>query len=415
MIDTTLPLQARFAQAMDALEPPGRLGLAVSGGGDSMALMALAQRWGKAHLCVATVDHGLRPEAAQEAEMVAQAAHDLGLAHVTLQWRGWDGQGNLQDRARTARRFLLREWAQAEGLSAVLTGHTRDDQAETVLMRLARGSGVDGLAGMAARYCEAGLLWLRPLLDMSRAELRAWLQAQGGRWCDDPGNDDLRFDRIKARQALVALAPLGLSADRLVQTAQRMRDASCVLEQSASQSACRIARYAQGDIIFDAPAFDALPADTRHRLAASALCQIASRPYRPRLARLRAALASSCVTLHGCLVTRNATELRITREAQAVRATVAQCGGIWDGRWQIIPPPDHSAAAALEIRALGQAGLAQCPDRSLWKLPRRSLLASPAVWLHDQLVAAPLAGMGTDWQMRPFTLRGVLAQVLHSH
>lgn len=409
------PLSLRFAQAMDALNPPGRIGIAVSGGGDSMALMHLAQRWGGAHLQVASIDHGLRPEALRETAMVAQSAYELGLSHVTLRWHGWDGRGNLQNNARRARQALLRDWAKGAGLDAVLVGHTQDDQAETVLMRLARGSGVDGLAGMAAVRDDDGLRWLRPLLGISRAELRDWLRAQGVQWAEDPSNDDPAYDRVKARHALASLTPMGLSTARLAETAQRMSEAREVLDMAAQEAANRICRIEHGDIIFDAPALDALPAETRNRLVAEALCAVTSAPYRPRLAPLRAALTAARATLHGALLTRSPKTLRVTRELQAVQNQTTPPGAVWDGRWQLTPPDGSTFPEGMQIRVLGAAGLALCADRSAWQLPHASLLASPALWQGDALIAAPLAGLAPEWRFGTLPLRGVLAFATNSH
>jgi tRNA(Ile)-lysidine synthase len=384
---------------MDRLAPerPARLGLAVSGGSDSIALMHLARHWAGAELHIATVDHGLRPEAPKEAAFVAQSADAFGLSHVTLRWQGWSGQGNLQDAARQARRSLLAEWAQHEGLQAVFLGHTQNDQAETFLMRLARGSGVDGLAAMAPVHVESDIRWLRPLLQFTRDELRDWLRVHNHSWVEDPSNDNTNFDRIKARQALQHLEPLGLSAERLVQTAQRMAEARAVLDGAATDAARHICRFEHGDFVFDAAGLDALAQDTRHRLVARALCDIASKPYRPRLSALRAALCSASATVHGCLLTRTAKELRITREQNAVKGLSAPLDGLWDRRWHVQPPAQTDLPRGLIISALGETGLAQCPDRSAWRLPRRSLLSSPAVWLGSRLIAAPLAGFAPDW------------------
>ncbi len=408
----TATLPQRFAEAMVALGAPDRLGLAVSGGSDSVALMHLAHDWGGAALQVATVDHGLRPDAAAEAADVARAAAQLGLPHVTLRWQGWDGRGNLQQGARDARHSLLRDWAQAAGLQAIALGHSCDDQAETLLMRLKRGSGVDGLAGMEAAREDGSIRWLRPLLGMSRAELRAWLRGRDLGWCDDPSNDDPRFDRVRTRQALAAL---GLDTRRLAQTATRMAEARVVLDQAARDAAGHCGRVDHGDIVFDRATFDNLPADTRHRLLAAALCEIATQPYRPRLSALQAALRAAQMTLHGCLVTRTSTTLRVTREAKAVRQTVAPVGALWDQRWQIYPPANTALPRATEIRALGPEGLDVCKDRRHWRAPRASLLASPAIWQGARLIAAPLAGFAQGWRATPRRCVGILVSLPVSH
>lgn len=400
-------ISVRFAARMAQLVPerPVRLGLAVSGGSDSMALMTLAQAWAgdTTSLHVATVDHHLRPGSAQEAQTVATAAKRLGLSHDTLHWQGWRGRGNLQDAARQARRGLLAQWAIGLGLDAVLLGHTQEDQAETFLLRLARGSGVDGLAGMQEHHRADGIVWLRPMLDLSRTDLRAWLATNQIDWTDDPSNDDPAFDRVRARQMQGLLASLGLTSERLAETAARMATARVVLDMAADAAQTRLRRAQHGDIAFDAAGLDALPEDLRTRLVARALCEVASKPYRPRLKALRASLTASRATLHGCVITRNKGELRITREASAVRGLRVPLGQVWDNRWRLIPPegmPTDTAQIRLSIAALGPDGLARCPDRSHWRLPRQSLLASPGVWRDSTLVAAPLAGLAPDWHCK---------------
>ncbi|MCC5990987.1 MAG: tRNA lysidine(34) synthetase TilS [Rhodobacteraceae bacterium] len=383
------------------------LGLAVSGGGDSMALMRLAQGWAGprgVQLAVATVDHGLRAEAAAEAALVAKRAAALGLPHQILRWQGWSGSGNLQDAARQARKRLLSGWARAGRLDAVVLGHTLDDQAETLLMRLARGSGVEGLAAMAPCDQSHGMLWLRPMLGVPRAALRDYLRALSEYWVEDPSNHDTGFDRIKARQALAHLAPLGLGAARLAETADRMQQARDSLDYLAAQSAASGLRREHGDYLFDAAFLDALPTDTRNRLVARVLCVISGSGYRPRLRALMDALHARRTTLHGCLMTRNATTLRITREYNAVASCRTPVGEQWDGRWRLTPPPDASGAietAQMQIRALGPDGLRHCGPKDDRLLPRASLLASPALWHDDTLIAAPLAGLARGWRAQP--------------
>ncbi|MDC7784854.1 tRNA lysidine(34) synthetase TilS [Rhodoplanes tepidamans] len=238
--------------------------LAVSGGPDSTALLVLAARWRAGldagpRLVAATVDHGLRRGAAAEALAVAALAGDLGLAHHTLRWTGDKPAAGLQEAARAARYRLLAEAARAAGAAHVLTAHTRDDQAETVLFRLARGSGVAGLAGMArvsplpvsgpappparpAGGARDGALWLvRPFLDIPKARLVATLAAAGIPWADDPSNRDPRFTRSRLRGMLPGLAAEGLSAARLAQLAARMRRADAALEAAVERLAADLA------------------------------------------------------------------------------------------------------------------------------------------------------------------------------
>ena len=377
-----------------------RLGVAVSGGGDSVALLHLLAAWraeGGPDLAAVTVDHGLRPEAEAEAEVVAVACAGLGVPHTVLRWQGWDRRGNLQDAARRARQRLIADWAAGQGVGAVALGHTADDQAETVLLRLARGSGVDGLSGMAAERRAEGVLWLRPLLEVRREALRDWLRVRGIGWAEDPSNGDPRFDRVKARQALAALAPLGLDVAGLLDTAARMRMAREALAQAAQTAARRLGRIDAGDVVL-AAGFAGLPEETRLRIAAHALRWIGGGDYRPRLAALRAALAAvqagKPATLAGCLLLPEAGGLRVAREPQAVAATIAAPGALWDGRWRLQGP----APEGCEIRALGAAGLALCPGWRETGRPHAALAATPAVWRGPDLIAAPLAGRPAGWR-----------------
>ena len=198
----------------------GHVAVAVSGGSDSMALLMLMQRWAEdngARISAVTVDHGLRPEAAGEAAMVARFCAQRGIPHEVLKWQGWDGTGNLQAAAREARYRLIADWVRAQGVEAVCLGHTRDDQAETFLMRLARKAGSDGLRGMPDRFDRHGVHWVRPVLGQSRADLRAFLRRHGVLWVEDSSNEDERFDRVRR----------AAGSGRVGAAGDRRRDAEC--------------------------------------------------------------------------------------------------------------------------------------------------------------------------------------------
>ena len=223
------PLIARMTQACAGFD---RVGVAVSGGSDSTAALVLAVRaLGPARIAAVTVDHGLRPQSRAEAESVARHCARLGVSHDILTWTDRPG-GNLQASARRGRRRLIADWAQGR-VGAVILGHTQDDQAETVLLNIARGSGVDGLAAMPRRLERDGIIWLRPLLDTPRAALRDMLRARGIDWVDDPSNDNPAFDRVRMRQAGPLLAELGLSTQTLAALADRMQMARAVLHADA--------------------------------------------------------------------------------------------------------------------------------------------------------------------------------------
>jgi len=208
-----LELVARFKEALDRLWPEGgRLGLAVSGGPDSLAMLLLAEAAIPGQFEVATVDHGLRPESAGECAMVAEICAERGVPCQILSVE--IEAGNLQSKARVARYAALAGWAQERGLSAVATAHHADDQAETFLMRLNRGSGVAGLAGVRERGAVPGtdLPLIRPLLGCRRAELDAAVQGSNLVPVSDPSNVDDRFERARLRKALAEADWLDLAA-----------------------------------------------------------------------------------------------------------------------------------------------------------------------------------------------------------
>ena len=187
--------------------------------------MHLAAAWRqRPDFTVLTVDHGLRTGSAAEAQQVGQWSAGLGLQHVLLRWDAAKPVTALQAKARAARYDLMTNWCDAQGVAWLLTAHTLDDQAETVLMRLARTSSIDSLAGIPAvgQWCGVGLF--RPLLGLRREALRAALRARGVPWIDDPSNTDERFERVRIRQALPLLATLGVSTERLAGHAAELRE-----------------------------------------------------------------------------------------------------------------------------------------------------------------------------------------------
>lgn len=395
------PLLAAVA-AHFAPVPPARLGIAVSGGSDSLALLHLLEDWRRAGgpaLRVATVDHGLRPAAAAEAAEVARLCSGLGLDHDTLRWRDPAPGGNLPDRARRARYRLLADWARAQGLADIAIGHTEDDLAETFLMRLARGSGVDGLAAMRARWQEAGVEFHRPLLTLGRAALREMLRARGVTWIEDPTNADPAFERTRARAVLAALDPLGLERGTIAATAHRLAEARAALAHCAHAAARSLASIHAGDLLFRRDGFDALPDEVARRLLVAGLRWLTGEAYPPRGRAmgdfLQAARAGRRMTLQGCVLSAVPGHLRLGREFSAVARQRVPASALWDGRWRAIGEGDA------EIGALGPEGLAACPDWRAGGLPHDAALAAPGLWQGDRLIAAPLLGWENGWQMRP--------------
>jgi len=386
--------------------PPGRLGVAVSGGSDSVALLHLLNDWrakGGPPLRVATVDHGLRAQAADEAAEVARLCKGMGLAHDTLRWAGQAARGNLPDAARRARYCLLAGWARRHGVGDVAIGHTEDDLAETFLMRLARGAGVDGLAAMRGRWQADGVTFHRPMLALGRENLRRTLRARGQGWAEDPTNTDPAYLRPQARTILTALAPLGLDGSTLAATARRLSEARAALGACARHAATQIASVEGGDLLWRRDEFAHLPDETARRLLLAGLAWMTGRDYPPRGAAMTALLAAARegrrMTLRGCVLSGDPTHLRLTREYRAVARLRVPSGAVWDGRWRATAPTGGPGRAT--IAALGAAGLRACPDWRAGGLPHSSALASPGLWRGGTLIAAPLAGWPNGWRMQP--------------
>lgn len=393
---------------------PSRTGVAVSGGSDSMALLHLFWRLQMHHVgtvYAVTVDHRLRPEAAEEARFVARFCAELGVPHDTLVWDHGPIQGNLQDQARRARYALIGDWARGAGITDVVLGHTADDQAETFLMGLAREAGLDGLSGMRRSWTEAGLRWARPYLSASREDMRSYLVRHGLTWVDDRSNTDDRFQRVKARRALDALAPLGITAEGLAGVVTNLAIARSDLVHLALETASRITRTEAGEVVFDLRPWKTTGTDTRRKLLIAAVRWVSSADYAPRaeqIARLEASIwQGRDATLAGCKVTVTVAELRVSREPKTVAGLECPTDVLWDRRWRLTGPHDP----ALRIRALGPDGLRACKDWRESGLSRAALIVSPAIWRGEELIAAPLTGKTNGWMaeiVTPFP-EGVLS------
>ena len=236
-MDCPPALTTRFAADLADLAAlgsgEGRLGLAVSGGPDSLALLLLAHAVLPGRIAAATVDHGLRAESAAESALVGQICSELEVPHAAL--RVAVEPGNVQAQARTARYTALARWMESEGLEALATAHHADDQAETLLARLNRGSGVAGLAGVRARGVVPGtrMPLLRPLLGWRRSDLAEVVERAGIAPVQDPSNSDHRFDRARLRKALAGADWLDVPA--LALSAANLADADAALEWAAQR------------------------------------------------------------------------------------------------------------------------------------------------------------------------------------
>lgn len=394
---------ADFARAWRKAGAPPRVLLAVSGGSDSMALAHLAAALASAGegpcFAAATVDHGLRAASADEARQVAAWCAALGLSHQTLRWEGAKPAVGLQERARAARYFLLARAAEAGGFDAVMTAHTGDDQAETVLMRLKRGAGPRGLAAMCAPVsiaaaCGAPVALLRPLLTQTRASLRAALAAfpGGAPFIDDPSNDDVRFERVRARTALARLGEEGLlDAAALRATAARAGEAVRRLDLwiASRFSAAGGVFLGWGGVRFEAARLDP---DVDGPLIARAIFAAGGADHPPddeaAAAALLAAQRAGKASLGGALVTVARGDLHVFREpaaalgrmgaaAPTIAAVDVAPGGraLWDNRFIVANDGDEPQ----RIECLGE----RAPP-ALYSGPPGGLAATPVAASGDR-------------------------------
>jgi tRNA(Ile)-lysidine synthase len=303
--------------------------LAVSGGSDSTALLVLAARWAQGlrksrrrcpELLAVTIDHGLRPEAKREAAAVKALARKLRIAHRTLQWRGTKPKTGLQEAARIARYQLLAEATTRAGYEHILTAHTLDDQAETVLFRLARGSGLTGLCGMAYAAAvpvgtDSAIFVVRPLLSVPKVRLQATLKAAGIAHSEDPSNLDPRFARPRLRALMPHLAREGLDSLGLARLATRMRRAEATVEFAVAAAWAALAPgpwREGGPIVLPAAQFRDLPTEVGLRLLGRVIAHAGDegpvelgklenlyQALRTSHAPLRRTLAGALITLRG--------------------------------------------------------------------------------------------------------------------
>lgn len=403
---------SQFDRLLKPLGLGPRLVLGISGGRDSMALAVLTADWlawraekklPAPQVFTLTVDHGLRPEAAGEARQVARWMRALGLPHRILRWEGDKPEADIQAAARAARYSLMGEWALSKGIYDIVLAHHLEDQAETFLMRLQRGSGVQGLSAMQPVSMRDGVRLLRPLLPVRRARLEAVLAARDQPYIDDPSNEDAGFLRVKVRKALPVLEELGFTPDRLVKTAQQMARASAALDEAVDALLARaVTRHPSGFCRIGRADWGRPAEETGLAAFARMLTGVGGQVYPPRLEALeevyRAFLAGRLGkgrTLHGCVIAQEKGEAIILREIAASEAGFAIRPGkqaVWDGRFRLMA---DALRSGLEIGALGPKGLKALKEEGFslpTGLPRKALAASPALWRAGRLFAAPAVG-----------------------
>lgn len=396
---------AEFGPRMAALRPfekSPHIAVACSGGPDSLALTLLADGWARGEGGRVTgliVDHGMRPDSAAEATTVSGWLATRGIASTILTRAGPSPAADRQAAARRARYALMRRWCEENGVLHLLLAHHRQDQAETFMLRLARGSGVDGLGAMAPVSGHAELRLLRPLLDVPRQRLVALLETCGQAYVDDPSNRDGAFARVRMRKLLPSLAGEGLTVERLAGTARRMARARAALEQATTALLAESAAiFPEGYALLSPAPLLAAAEEVALRALSRVLTCVGGAEHAVRLERLERLLrwlrsgAGNARTLGGCRIVRHRERLLVCREpAAAETARVARNGEIWDGRFRLVADCDMPDDAV--IGPLGADGWRQVasevPDlaKAGVPVPVRSVL--PALRDLDGVLAVP--------------------------
>lgn len=417
----------------------GPLALAVSGGPDSMALMHLVATWAAEHgvaarqgmgqvpLIVLTVDHKLRPESAAEAAWVKDEAARRGLPHETLVWDGPKPSTAVQATARDARYRLIDDFLDRElqegrvpAKRRIAVAHHEDDQAETVLMRLARGSGLDGLSGMreeehvtppsAAGRANASYTIVRPLLRTPKARLIATLQDGGVSWKEDASNQAPRFERVRVRQALETLRDLGIAPAQIGRSAARLSRARRAVLAGVDAAASRAVKLHRGLFAeIDAACLAELPDEYAVRILAGLLRAFGGEAPPARLSQIenlasRLMTPNNAETLGGCRIERDGAAVRIWREwgRDGLPTLELQPGAekVWDGRFRVAldageaAPVDVRALGAENIRQFGELGhLAELQGR---RAPADAIRSLPSFWRGGRLVAVPYFSAAAD-------------------
>lgn len=376
-----------------------KIAVAVSGGGDSLALALLLHDWvkeRKGELLTLTVDHQLRAESAAEAEKVQALLRAQGMTHEILAWQGEKPATGIQELARDARYNLLLSECRNRGFAFLAVAHNLEDQIETFWMRLAHGSGLDGLAGMAASRETEGVTIIRPVLGFSRAQLRATCTHYGVAWIEDPSNKNEKYLRVKLRDFENVLAGEGLTPSRLATTMQKLEDARDALQVMTAQSlATSVQLHPEGYATLNAPAWKKFPREIQRRVLMQTLMAISPQDYPVGFDAIEAARlelqnpAFAGKTLAGCeLFPAQGGYIVCVREAAIVEGPVAAVEGkIWDNRFVVsgVAGNDTLKIGALKIGALGAEPLKETPKTLPFKI-RRVL---PALWLNDNLCAVP--------------------------
>jgi len=424
---------AAFIKTLNRLKAGSHVALGVSGGGDSLGLLVLAAKASQLKnapkFSILTVDHGLRPEARLEAKRVAAACKEFGLKHVTLKAKEKLSARDIQQQARVLRYALMAAWCAAHKAGALVLAHHQDDQAETILMRLARGSGVNGLSGMAEKQVlatQAGdLVLLRPFLKWRGAELKQLARKAGLLAAEDPSNFDRQYERVRWRQALPELAEAGLSVEALSSLADTMREVRTSLDsQLMTWLETHATWHDYGVLCLSSDAYKGFDEPARTRLVAAFVRYFGAHAHPLKRAQIEAfaarplLAASGGATLGGAQMRWRRDRVFIGRELAAcpTRLAIGAKAMLWDNRMSI-----KTREKGLFVAPLGQAGMQALRDASARKgwtgsfdrsLPACYIAALPAFFKGNRMVACPSIEPKAGFWVTPVYSQGLYLTIL---
>ncbi len=355
--------EEEFEARMAELEPHffglrEKIAVGVSGGADSLCLALLLHRWASKHhtsIVALTVDHGLRVESTLEAQTVAVKMRNLGIEHHILFWEGAKPSAGIQSKAREARYRLLTKWCKANGARHLAVGHHGMDQVETVLMRLSRGSGFQGLAGMRPVVMKEGIICLRPLLTFTPESIHATLRRSGLSPIDDPSNQSLTFERVRWRYFC------GMMPESFARAALDLSHGARILSDRHSQKRNQMiqqeVQLMGGFLAFSQSWFLPLDPKTQVDLLRHFLSVIGVRPYPPKLKMVEGVvvdlgMGKRVITAHGCVVVTSRGRVYVARELRSIEPTMTLESGdnqIWDQRWEV----ENRTGGLVTVSALG--------------------------------------------------------------
>lgn len=380
-----LKLGKNFIQSQEVMKLNGKVAIAVSGGADSMCLALLAQQYCSDIIAI-IVDHGLRVESGKEAKLVQKRLKALNIDSEILKWEGKKPSSNIQEKAREARYNLLFEYCKKHKIKQLMVGHTKNDQAETVLMRILRGSGIDGISGIKKVEKRKGITIIRPLLDYTREEIIKTLKHYKVKWVEDPSNLNEKYERIRIRNLINSQKDASVWVNRLSLLSSNARRARNFLESEVNAFIKKHVKLSNlGYVSFNVDDIENLHEEMRLRVLSKLLLLVSGRKRRNRLTSLEKVDLRKTNTLWDS-ITRNLKGIcYIYKEPASVKNVIS--GGIWDNRFKIKAP--RSAV----IKQLSIKDWEKLKEISEIKLPIHDIVFSLPVVLNSdgKVIGFPLA------------------------